>query len=160
KEALAGIAGNAQPAPGEKDFLAQAYEVFAALRELGKPVIVALNGVTMAGGLELAMCADINLAADTTNMGDARATSGVYPAAGGASLLPRLVPQNVAKYLLHPGKRLSAADMKQDGFVNEVHADGKLASATAKLAKSLAGKSPVALRRMKAVARTSLDKSR
>ena len=160
KEALGDIAGGTGAAPGEKDFLAQASALFATLRNFPKPVIAALNGVTMAGGLELAMCADIVLAAESAKIGDAHANFGVFPGAGGAALLPRLVPQNVANYLLLTGKSLSAAQMHAYGFVNEVHADGELAAAAAKLAQQLASKSPVVLRRMKLVARASLDKSR
>lgn len=160
KEVLRGIAGGTPAAPGELDFLAKAGKVFARLRNMEKPVIAALNGVTMAGGLELAMGADIVLAAESARIGDAHANFGVYPGGGGAALLPRLVPQNVANYLLLSGKTLSAAQMLNYGFVNEVHADGELAAAAAKLAQHIASKSPAALRRMKAVARTSLDKTR
>jgi enoyl-CoA hydratase/carnithine racemase len=156
KEVLAG----AQLAPGEPDFLDRASDVMNALREFPKPVIAALNGVTMAGGLELAMCADIVLAAQSAQIGDAHANFGVYPGAGGAAVLPRLVPLNVAMYLLFTGKTLSAADMKQYGFVNEVHHDEELAAAAGDLAQLIAAKSPAALRRMKQVARHTADKTR
>jgi enoyl-CoA hydratase/carnithine racemase len=114
----------------------------------------------MAGGLELAMCADIVIAAESANIGDAHANFGVYPGAGGAAVLPRLIPQNIAVYLLLTGKTLSAAEMKAYGFVAEVHADGELAEAAMKLAGHIVKKSPIALRRMREVARTSADKSR
>jgi len=156
KEVLA----SQQAAPGEEDFLGKAARVFARLREFPKPVIAALNGVTMAGGLELAICADIILAAESARIGDAHANFGVYPGAGGAAILPRLVPLNVAMYLLLTGKTLSAAEMQRYGLVNEVHADDQLAAAADQLARQLAEKSPAVLRRMKAVARHSADKSR
>lgn len=155
KEVLAG----AELPPGEPDFLDRAGHLFTILREFPRPVIAALNGITMAGGLELAMCADIVLAAESAQVGDAHANFGVYPGAGGAAVLPRLVPQNVAMYLLFTGKTLSAAEMKQYGFVSEVHPDGELAAATDALARLIAGKSPAALRRIKAVARHSADKT-
>jgi len=131
-----------------------------ALRSCPKPVIAALNGVTMAGGLEMAMCADIVIAAESAVIGDAHANFGVYPGAGGAAVLPRIIPQNVAMYLLLTGKTLSAAEMKAYGFVSEVHPDGELADAAMKLAGQIAAKSPIVLRRMREVARTSADKSR
>jgi enoyl-CoA hydratase/carnithine racemase len=145
---------------GEADFLDCANVTLNRLRNFPKPVIVALNGITMAGGLELAMCADIVLAAESATIGDAHANFGVYPGAGGAAVLPRLIPLNVAMYLLLTGKSLSAAEMKNYGFVNEVHPHAELAEATLKLAKSIAKKSPIALRRMKEVARYTADKSR
>ncbi|AOY94448.1 enoyl-CoA hydratase [Cupriavidus sp. USMAA2-4] len=146
--------------PGEADFLDRADATLARLRHFPKPVIAALNGVTMAGGLELAMCADIVIAAESATIGDAHANFGVYPGAGGAAILPRLIPQNVAMYLLFTGKTLSAAEMKAYGFVSEVHPDGELAEAAMKLAGQIAAKSPIVLRRMKEVARTSADKGR
>jgi enoyl-CoA hydratase/carnithine racemase len=156
KEVLAGCTLE----PGEVDFLDRANLVFARLRNFPKPVIAALNGVTMAGGLELAMCADLVVAAESATLADAHANFGVYPGAGGAAVLPRLVPLNVAMYLLLTGKSLSAAEMKAYGLVCEVHADDAFPEAVQKLAKHVARKSPIALRRMKEVARQSADKTR
>lgn len=147
-------------APGEADFLDRGNVVYGRLRKFPKPVIAALNGVTMAGGLELAMCADIVVAAESATIADAHANFGVYPGAGGAAILPRLIPLNMAMYLLFTGKSLSAAEMKACGLVCEVHPDAEFADAVLKLAKQIAKKSPVALRRMKEVARASADKSR
>jgi enoyl-CoA hydratase/carnithine racemase len=155
KEVLAG----ADLAPGEADFLDRADAVFGMLRRFPKPVIAALNGVTMAGGLELAMCADIVVAAESATIADAHANFGVFPGAGGAAILPRLIPLNMAMYLLMTGKSLSAAEMKACGLVCEVHPDLALADAALALASHIAKKSPVALRRMKEVARASADKS-
>ncbi len=156
KEVLAG----ANLAAGEADFLDRADCIFNQLRNFPKPVIAALNGITMAGGLELAMCADIVIAAESATIGDAHANFGVYPGAGGAAVLPRLIPLNMAMYLLMTGKSLSASEMKSLGLVAEVHADAELADAALALARLIAKKSPIALRRMKEVARASADKTR
>lgn len=147
--------------PGEPDMLDRVCdEVMNPLRDFPKPVIAALNGITMAGGLELAMCCDIVLASEDARIGDAHANFGVYPGAGGAAVLPRLIPHNVAKYLLFTGKTLSAQEMKDYGLVNEVVPASKLEQAATELAELIATKSPIALRRMKEVANASLDKSR
>lgn len=146
--------------PGEADFLDRANRVFGRLRNFPKPVVAALNGVTMAGGLELAMCADLVVAAESAKIADAHANFGVYPGAGGAAVLPRLIPLNMAMYLLLTGKSLSSAAMKACGFVCEVHPDADFADAVQKLAEHIARKSPIALRRMKEVARASADKTR
>lgn len=156
KEVLAG----ASVAPGEPDFLDLANIMFGRLRNFPKPVIAALNGITMAGGLELAMCADIVVAAQGATIADAHANFGVFPAAGGAAILPRLIPLNMAMYMLLTGKSLSAAEMKTCGLVSEVHPDAELADATLLLAHHIAKKSPIALRRMKEVARASAEKTR
>ncbi len=156
KEVVAGM----NAAPGEADFLDRASRVFASLTAFPKPVIAALNGVTMAGGLELALCADIMVAAGSAQIGDAHANFGVYPGAGGAAVLPRVMPLHSAMYLLFTGKTLLAAEMKALGLVAEVHPDELFADATLKLATQIAKKSPGALRRMKEVARASADKTR
>lgn len=157
---LKGLVESQDATPGVPDFLDQATRVIGRLRNLPCPVIAALNGVTLAGGLELAMCADFILAAQSARIGDAHANYGVYPGAGGAAVLPRLVPLNVAMYLLFTGATMSAAEMQTHGLVAEVHADDALAEATMQLATRIAQKSPIALRRMKEVARASQDKSR
>lgn len=147
--------------PGEPDMLDRVCdEVMNPLRDFPKPVIAALNGITMAGGLELAMCCDIVIASEDARIGDAHANFGVYPGAGGAAVLPRLIPHNVAKYLLFTGKTLSAQEMKEYGLVNEVVPPSQLEQAATELAELIATKSPIALRRMKEVANASLDKSR
>lgn len=156
KEVLAGQA----MAPGEADFLDRGNLMFQRLRNFPKPVIAALNGITMAGGLEMAMCADIVVAAESATIADAHANFGVYPGAGGAAVLPRLIPLNMAMYMLLTGKSLSAADMKAAGLVCEVHPDAGFADAVLKLASNIAKKSPIALRRIKEVARASGDKTR
>src|SRR5438046_2226891 len=130
--------------PGEPDFLDRANSVLTRLRNFPKPVIAALNGVTMAGGLELAMCADLVLAAASATIADAHANFGVYPGAGGAAILPRLIPLNMAMYLLFTGKSMSAAEMKACGLVCEVHPDEGLAEGALALANHIARKSPVA----------------
>ncbi|MDD2702021.1 MAG: enoyl-CoA hydratase/isomerase family protein [Sideroxydans sp.] len=147
-------------APGEQDFLDRARGVIHQLSSFPKPVIAALNGMTMAGGLELAMSADLIVAAETAQIGDAHANFGVYPGGGGAAVLPRLIPLNMAMYLLFTGKTLSAREMHALGFVCEVHPADALANATLALAQLIAAKSPAALRRMKEVARASADKTR
>ncbi|BFM09239.1 MAG: enoyl-CoA hydratase [Rhodospirillaceae bacterium] len=147
--------------PGEPDFLDRLCDnVLNPLRDFPKPVIAALNGITMAGGLETAMCADLVVAAESAQIGDAHANFGVYPGAGGAAVLPRIVPHNVAKYLLFTGNTLSAQEMKTYGFVNEVVADENLQEAAQALALHIAAKSPIALRRMKSVANAAADKTR
>lgn len=154
------LAGRDLP-PGEPDFLDRVCDkVMNPLRDFPKPVIAALNGITMAGGLELTMCCDIVLASDEARIGDAHANFGVYPGAGGAAVLPRVLPLNVAKYLLFTGKTLSAQEMLGLGLVNEVHPADQLYQAASDLAELIASKSPIALRRMKEVANRSQDQAR
>jgi enoyl-CoA hydratase/carnithine racemase len=146
-------------APGEEDLLDIAARVFQQLRNFPKPVIAAVNGIAVAGGMELVLACDLVLAADTARLGDAHANFGFFPGAGGAAVMPRKLPPNVAKYLLFSGDTLPAADMKAFGLVNEVVAPEQLAEAAQKLGEKLAEKSPTVLRRMKRVANETSDKS-
>jgi len=152
---LKSTTGDKSLPPGEPDFIDRVGAVFNKLRHCSKPVIASLNGYTMAGGLEMAMCCDLVVACESAKIGDAHANFGVYPGAGGAAILPRLVPANVAKYLLFTGKLLSASEMNLYGFVNEVVADEKLEENTQALADLIATKSPLSLSRMKAVANST-----
>lgn len=146
--------------PGTPDFLDRAFSLFEDLAAFPKPVIASLNGITLAGGLEMALCADLIFAAETARIGDAHANFGVFPGGGGAAVLPRAIPLHAAMYLLFTGKALTAPEMKALGLVCEVHPAAGLSEATMALARHIAGRSPVALRRMKAVARAASDKSR
>jgi len=156
---LKSTTGGVDLAPGTPDFIDRVGEVFHKLRNFSKPVIAALNGYTLAGGLELAMCCDLVLAAESSKIGDAHANFGVYPGAGGAAILPRVVPPNVAKYLLFTGELLSAHEMRSYGFVNRVVADDDLETAAQALADLVATKSPIALSRMKQVANDTLGRT-
>jgi enoyl-CoA hydratase/carnithine racemase len=145
--------------PGEEDMLDIAARVFGQLRHFPKPVIAAVNGLAIAGGMELVLACDLVLAADTARLGDAHANFGVFPGAGGAAVMPRKLPANVAKFLLFSGETLSAADMKGFGLVHDVVGPEQLNEAAQMLAEKLAEKSPTVLRRMKRVANQTSDKS-
>lgn len=145
--------------PGEKDFLDRIVIFFDTLRAFPKPTIAAVNGVTLAGGLEAVLACDIVIAARSARLGDGHSNFGVFPGGGGAAILPRKVPANVAKYLLFTGEAISADEMKACGLVNEVVADAELADRAQALGEKLARKSPLVLARMKRVANEAADKS-
>lgn len=149
----------APASPGESDFLDVAVKFFDVLRGFPKPVIAAINGLAMAGGTEIVLACDIVLAAESARLGDAHSNFGVFPGAGGAAILPRKVPANVAKYLLLTGDTLSAHELKVYGLVNEVVADDQLDARAQALAEVLAEKSPLVLARMKRVADEAAGKS-
>ena len=134
-------------APGERDFMDGIVDFFDTLRAFPKPVIAAVNGLALAGGLETVMACDLVLAARSARFGDAHSNFGVFPGGGGASVLPRKVPPNVAKYLLFTGDSLGAEEMKTHGLVNEVLPDDELAARAQALAEKLAAKSPLGLPR-------------
>lgn len=150
---LKGVFEQAAPAPGADDplnaFLDRVAGTFERLRALPKPTIAAINGLTMAGGLELAMACDLIIAAAGARIGDGHANFGVFPGAGGAAVLPRRIGPTAAKYLLFTGDTLPASDLVPLGLVNRVVPDADLVAEVDKLAARIASKSPLVLRRMK-----------
>ncbi|MEC1520457.1 enoyl-CoA hydratase/isomerase family protein [Neobacillus niacini] len=145
--------------PGTKDFLDMFDEVCGLLRKMPKPVIAAVNGLALAGGLEIVMCCDIVFAAESAKMGDAHSNFGVFPGAGGAAVLPKKIGLNRAKHLLFSGDFITAAEMERFGLVNQVVGDGQLLEEVEDYVEKLAAKSPLVLQRMKEVANASVDQT-
>ncbi|MCL4744513.1 MAG: enoyl-CoA hydratase/isomerase family protein [Burkholderiaceae bacterium] len=144
---------------GDPDFLDVVRRVFGELRAFPKPVIAAVNGLALAGGMELVMACDLVFAAESARLGDAHSNFGVFPGAGGAAVMPRRIGLNRAKYLLFSGEHLPAREMMEMGLVNRVTPDAELASTVGRFVEKLALKSPAVLRRMKEVANRSMDQS-
>lgn len=145
--------------PGQDDLLDLGARVFNRLRNLPKPVIAAVNGHALAGGMELVLASDLVLAAEGVKMGDGHANFGVFPAAGGAAVLPRKLPANIAKFMLFTGDTLDAAFLQSHGLVHHVVAREELAHAAQQLAEKLATRSQAMLRRMKRVVNEAIDKN-
>ncbi|MFD2644606.1 enoyl-CoA hydratase/isomerase family protein [Pseudomonas japonica] len=156
---LKALLGSLDATPGERNFSDLTLETLSLLRNMPKPVIGAVNGLTIAGGLELAMCCDVLIGAASAKIGDGHANFGVFPGGGGAAVLPRKIGLNRAKQLLFSGDLLSATQMQAWGLLNDVVADEDLNPVVAALATRMATKSSLVLRRMKAVANRSIDQS-
>lgn len=145
--------------PGKADFLDQLTKVFGVLRAIPVPVIAAVNGIAVAGGLEIVMACDLVIAADKATFGDAHSNFGLFPGAGGAAVLPRKIGINRAKYLLFTGEVVSAQQMMAFGIVNEVVSGAALVAVAQALGERLAAKSGVVLAKMKALVNRALDQS-
>ena len=122
------------------------HQLFTRIERFAKPVIAALNGVAYGGGAEIALCADLRIAADTARIGLTEVNLGVIPAGGGTQRLPRLVGAPKAKELIFTGARLTADQALAIGLVNRVVPAAALADAASALAAEIAGKPPLAVR--------------
>jgi len=114
-----------------------------------KPLIAAVNGHTLAGGLELALACDFVVASDNAQLGFTEATLGPIADAGGCFRLPRWVPLPLAREMIMRGKPISAQRALQAGLVNHVVAQKDLMTITLEIANDIAANSAVSMRIMK-----------
>ena len=143
-----------------RKFLELAAATMNRIEALPKPVIAAVNGLALAGGLEIVLACDLVLAAQSAKFGDAHVNFGLLPGGGSSVRLPRKLGPNRAKYLLYSGDSVPAAEFLACGFVHQVAPDDQLAVAAGDLATRLAAKSPLALRRLKQLVDVGLEQSR
>lgn len=134
-------------------FIDRAAQLFDAIRACPKPVIAAINGLALAGGLELALACDIIIAAEEAMIGDGHATYGMFPGAGGAALLPGRIGYHAAMHLLCTGRTLSASRFLTLGLVQEIAPAAQFADLIARTEREIATKSPAQLAAVKRVAR-------
>jgi enoyl-CoA hydratase len=99
--------------------------LFAQMEDCGKPIIGALNGITMGGGCDLALACDIRLASDSFIFAHPGAKLGIITGFCGTQKLPRLVGKNYAREIFMTSDPYNAADAVRMGFVNRVYPDGE-----------------------------------
>ncbi len=122
------------------------HDLFRAIEEFEKPVIAAINGVALGGGLELALCCDMRLAADHARLGLPEVRLGVIPAAGGTQRLPRLIGEARAKALMFTAAQIDAAQALNYGLVTQVLPGADLMAEALALAGQIADMPPLAVR--------------
>lgn len=135
--------------PEMTEYLEQIMRAFNGLEALPKPVIAAVNGLALAGGLELVLACDLVIAVETARLGDAHANFGLIPGGGGSIRLPRRIGATRAKYLLYTGEFVEARELIHSGLVNKVVPEGGLEQAVDELVATMANKSPLSLSHMK-----------
>jgi enoyl-CoA hydratase/carnithine racemase len=139
------------------EFTSQVGETFSRIESFPKPVVAAVHGLAVAGGLELVLCADVVVAAESARFGDAHANYGLLPGAGGSARLPRRVGLATAKYLMFTGQAVSARELLHTDLVTKVVDDDDLEPEVGRLVDQLAGKSPLGLRVMKDLANAAFE---
>jgi len=127
------------------------------IEELRKPVIAAINGYALGGGLEMAMSCDLRIASENARMGQTELNVGLIPGWGGTQRLPRLVGRAMAKELIFTGKMIDAKTAKQLGLLNDVVPPDELKSAVKKFAAELITKPPVGLQLAKQLINSSIE---
>ena len=124
---------------------------------LGKPVIAAITGYALGGGLEIALAADFRVAGENARLGQPEILLGVIPGAGGTQRLPRLVGPARAKDLVFTGRMVRAAEAHAIGLVDVVAADDSVYQAALEMAQRYAAGPALALRAAKQAIDHGLD---
>jgi enoyl-CoA hydratase/carnithine racemase len=127
--------------------------------KLTKPIIAAVNGFALGGGLELAMACDIVIAADTATLGLPEVKRGIIAGGGGVHRLPRQLPLKIAMGYLLTGKNISAEEAQRWGLVNEVVPAAELMDAARRWANEIAEAAPLSVRATKEAALAGLELS-
>lgn len=129
----------------------------APLDAFSKPVIAALNGVAVGGGLELALACDIRIAATGARFGLTEAKIGSLPGSGGTQRLVGAVGRTFAAQMLFTGELVSAEQALAAGLVSELHAPDALMGRAFALAKTIAENAPLSLVAIKKALRAATD---
>jgi len=117
-----------------------------AMDRCWQPIIAAVNGFALGGGLELALACDIRIAAAGATLGLTEVNLAIIPGGGGTQRLPRLIGRGKALELILTGARIPADEALRIGLVERVVPGGEALKAATELARSMAAKAPVALR--------------
>ena len=132
---------------------------FSSFGELGIPVIAAINGFALGGGLELAMGCDFRITSSKAKFGQPEVSLGLIPGYAGTQRLSRLVGLGDALYLLMSADMIGAEDALRIGLVQKVVEPEELMDAVMKLAKTITSKGPSAIKKVKQVVRQGLEMS-
>lgn len=124
------------------------HKTFTSVAQLAVPVVAAVNGYALGGGLELALCADYRIASEQAVVGLPEVTLGIMPGSGGTQRLTEIVGRSRAKELIMTGRRLTAAEAHRLGVVDEV-VPGSAIERAHELAQTLADGPRMALRAIK-----------
>ncbi len=125
--------------------------------DVSKPIIAAINGYCLGGGLELAMACDIRIAAEHAQFGQPEVKRGIIPGGGGTQRLPRTIPIGPALEMLFTGDRIFAQDAFRLGLINRVVPAAELMSEARQLADRINQNAPLAVRAAKEAAMRGLE---
>lgn len=137
--------GALEPLGMWRQWIREGHRVFGRMARLRQPVVAVLNGYTFGGGLELALAADIRLAADRVRVAFPEAKVGIIPGWTGSQRLPRLIGVPRAKQMIFSGAQIEAAKAEQWGLINDVVPNDQLWKAALALANDIAAQAPLSI---------------
>lgn len=134
-------------------------DALSKLESLSKPVIAALNGITLGGGCEIALACDMRIMADDARIGLPEIRLGVFPGSGGIYRLPQIVGLSKALEMMYTGDPITAGEAYRIGLVNEVVQRDLVFDTAMRLAEKIAGQPRLSLSAIKQGVRKSLELS-
>lgn len=140
-----------------KQAVKQIGTVIGEIERLPKPVIAAINGAALGGGLELALACDLRLAAKDAKLGLTETALAIIPGAGGTQRLPRLIGAGKAKELIYAAERLSGEQAERIGLVEYAVEKKDVMERSRQLAKKIAKNGPLALAQAKIAINSGLE---
>ena len=136
---------------------AQSDHLLAGMLDIDKPIVCAVNGYAMGGGLEIALACDIRIAPTAAQFALSEVRIGSMPGAGGTQMLPRVVGLSNAMLLLLTGDRVDAAEALRIGLVSRVVEPAQLMPESGAVAARIAANAPLSVRAIRRVTRDGLD---
>ena len=141
------------------EFSKLGHKTLSLLEDFPCPVIAAVNGYALGGGLELVLACDIILASENARLGLPEVTLGICPGFGGTQRLPRLIGKARAKELIFTGEMIDAKKAYEYGIVNKVVPQDKLLDEAKEIARKIAKNGPLAVRTAKRLVEMGLETS-
>lgn len=150
-----------QPPPSRAASFLQSSRGLSLMRgaDIWKPVIAAVNGYALGGGMELMLACDIRIASEHAQFGLTEARIGSLPGAGGTQRLPRQIPHAIAMYMLLTGERVDAQEAYRIGLVSKVVPHDELMAEATRVAQVIAANGPLSVRAIKQAAVRGLEMS-
>ncbi len=129
-----------------RDFSELGQQLMRQIEHCGKPVLAAINGFALGGGMELALACHVRIASDNAKLGLPEITLGVMPGFGGTQRLVRMLGRSRAMHMILTGKPIDAASAESFGLLAHVYTAQELSAQAWCLAQSLAKSAPIAMR--------------
>jgi len=142
---------------GAKHFATRGHQLMFKLEALPIPVIAAVNGFALGGGLEMALSCDFIYASENAKLGQPEINLGIIPGFGGTQRLARIVGKNLAREMIMTGMTLSAEEAEKKGIVNRIVPSPELLETARKTAGIIAKKGRVSVYAAKQVISTGMD---
>lgn len=139
------------------DLVRHGQRVYRKIEQFHLPVVCAVNGFALGGGLELAMACDIRVASRNAKFGLPEATLGICPGYGGTQRLPRIIGKGSAKKMMYTGEAISAQEAFDCGLCDVLAEEGEALSEAIKLAQKICRAAPQAVQAIKKLVNDGME---